>query len=163
AQSTLPVAGSGTLTDVNVTLNIVHTYDGDLTLSLVHPNTTTRVNLSNRNGSGGDNYHNTTFDDEAAIHITGGSPPYSGSYRPVCGRLRARREPGRLRRSHGQRHLEARGRGLGQRRYGDADLVVARAPDERAARMQHVLEPHRGRSHESGVDRGEQDGSRMDS
>lgn len=81
-QSSLPVAGSGTLSDVNVTLNIVHSYDGDLTLTLVHPNTTTRVALSNRNGSGGDNYQNTTFDDDTAIHITGGAPPYAGSFRP---------------------------------------------------------------------------------
>ena len=80
-QSNLPVAGSGSVTDVNVTVNVVHSFDGDITLTLIHPNTT-RVNLSVRHGSSGNNYTNTTFDDEAVNHITSGSPPYSGSFRP---------------------------------------------------------------------------------
>ena len=38
--------------------------------------------MSSNNGGSGDNYFNTTFDDEASIPITSGSPPFTGSYRP---------------------------------------------------------------------------------
>jgi hypothetical protein len=40
------------------------------------------VDLSSGNGGSGDNYTNTTFDDEAATAITAGSPPFTGNFRP---------------------------------------------------------------------------------
>ena len=78
---TVTVNNPGVITDLNVALNITHTFDGDLGISLIGPDGTT-VSLSNRNGSSGDNYTNTVFDDEAATPITSGSAPFNGSYRP---------------------------------------------------------------------------------
>ncbi|MBN1660382.1 MAG: proprotein convertase P-domain-containing protein [Anaerolineae bacterium] len=68
--------------DVDVILNsIIHTYDGDLDIYLRHPDAT-EVELSTDNGSSGDNYTNTRFDDEAATPITSGSAPFTGSFQP---------------------------------------------------------------------------------
>ena len=80
--SDLVVSGiDGMLTDVNVTLDIMHTWDRDLEAYLVSP-AGTRVELFTRVGGRGDNFSNTTLDDEATIPITMGSPPFAGSYRP---------------------------------------------------------------------------------
>ncbi len=79
--STLNVPTSMTISDVNATVNINHTWDGDLILSLISPSGTT-VTLANRRGSSGDNFINTVFDDEAAVPISGGSAPFTGSFRP---------------------------------------------------------------------------------
>lgn len=71
-----------TITDVNVRLNLTHTYDGDLEAWLISP-TGTRVQLFNRVGGSGDNFTGTVLDDEAATAIGSGAAPFSGSYRPV--------------------------------------------------------------------------------
>lgn len=81
--SAIKVAGlSGTIQDVNVTLNLVHTSIGDLKITLISP-AGTRIVLFNRNGGSGDNLLNTTFDDAASAAITSGAAPFSGSFRPV--------------------------------------------------------------------------------
>ena len=67
--------------DINVQISITHSYVGDLKLVLVNP-TGLSVVLSDQNGSNGDNYASTTFDDEAETAITGSLPPYTGSFRP---------------------------------------------------------------------------------
>ncbi|WP_207785472.1 proprotein convertase P-domain-containing protein, partial [Flagellimonas aquimarina] len=72
---------SGTITDVNVTINITHTWDSDLDISLRSPAGTT-VNLSDDNGGSGDNYTNTVFDDAAGTAITAGGAPFTGTFRP---------------------------------------------------------------------------------
>lgn len=69
------------ITDLNACINLTHTFDGDLYITLTSPNGTVIV-LSNRNGGGGDNYHCTTFDDEASTPIASGTPPYEGSFIP---------------------------------------------------------------------------------
>jgi len=79
--STLLVSGAGGLTDVNVTLNIMHTWDSDLDVYLTSPSGTV-VELFTDVGSSGDNFVNTTFDDEAATSIVAGTAPFTGSYRP---------------------------------------------------------------------------------
>ena len=80
--STLTVAGrSGAITDVNVTLDVTHTFDGDLEITLIAPDGT-RIILVNNRGGTGENFAGTTFDDEAAASITAGSAPFSGSFRP---------------------------------------------------------------------------------
>lgn len=78
--STINVADTGQVVDVNVQLNLTHTFDGDLTIRLTHGATVR--NLVVRRGGSGDNFQNTIFDDEAATAITAGSPPYAGTYRP---------------------------------------------------------------------------------
>ncbi|MEJ5165507.1 MAG: S8 family serine peptidase [Thermoanaerobaculia bacterium] len=80
--STITISENRTIIDVNVTItNITHTYDGDLDIYLISP-TGTRVELSTDNGSSGDNYVNTVFDDEASTPITSGTAPFTGSFKP---------------------------------------------------------------------------------
>jgi subtilisin-like proprotein convertase family protein len=81
AESDVTIALAGRIVDINVTLNITHTYDSDLQISLVSP-AGTRVTLAASNGGPGNNFTNTTFDDQAATSITGGSAPFTGSFRP---------------------------------------------------------------------------------
>ncbi len=81
ATSTINVADLDKIVDLNVVVNITHTYDGDISLSLIAPDGTT-IALSNRRGSSGDNYTGTVFDDAAATAIASGTAPFTGSYRP---------------------------------------------------------------------------------
>lgn len=68
--------------DLDVTINIVHTYDSDMTIWLQTP-WQDRVVLADANGGSGDNFTNTRFDDEAATAIGGGTAPFTGSFRPI--------------------------------------------------------------------------------
>ena len=77
---TISISQSGYVYKVTVNLTITHPNDGDLILQLV--NSGNNINLSQRNGEGGQNYINTTFDDDAALSIIQGSPPFSGPYKP---------------------------------------------------------------------------------
>lgn len=80
--SNLTVSGrSGAITDVNVTLDITHTFTGDLQITLIAPDGT-RIVLSQNNGSGGNDFSGTIFDDEATTPIGSGVAPFSGSFRP---------------------------------------------------------------------------------
>ncbi|MGB2820667.1 MAG: proprotein convertase P-domain-containing protein, partial [Phycisphaerae bacterium] len=72
---------SGLILDVNVGLNISHTYDWDLAVYLVSP-LGTRVELFSDVGGGGDNFTNTILDDQATDPITSGSAPFTGTFRP---------------------------------------------------------------------------------
>lgn len=69
------------LSDVNVQLNITHTWDSDLYITLKSPAGKTVV-LINRRGGSGDNFTNTILNDEASVTIASGVAPFSGSYRP---------------------------------------------------------------------------------
>ncbi len=81
-QSINTVSGvPGVVTDVNVTLNISHTWDEDLSVFLTAPNGTV-VQLFSGLGGSADNFTNTTLDDEAGASITTGSAPFTGSFRP---------------------------------------------------------------------------------
>ena len=79
--SQVSVSGLDTLHDLNVTLDIAHTYDADLHVYLTSPSGT-RVELFTKVGESGDNFQNTTLDDEAVTPITSGTAPFSGSFRP---------------------------------------------------------------------------------
>ena len=81
ASSFITVTDAKTIQDVNVKVNITHTFDGDITLYLIAPNST-QVTLSAKRGSSGDNFTNTVFDDEAATPISSGAAPFTGSFRP---------------------------------------------------------------------------------
>ncbi|MDK2973567.1 MAG: lysyl endopeptidase [Candidatus Sumerlaeota bacterium] len=78
---TITVTGEGTVLDVNLTVNMAHTWDEDLDIYLISP-AGTEAHLFNRLGSSGDNLTDTVFDDEAGTAIGSGSPPFTGSFRP---------------------------------------------------------------------------------
>lgn len=71
----------GDIVDVNVTLDITHTFDADLNVYLISPSGT-RVKLFSDIGGPGDNFTNTTLDDEALTPITSGTAPFTGTFRP---------------------------------------------------------------------------------
>jgi len=79
--STITINQDVTISDINVKLNITHTWDSDLYITIKSPWGTSIV-LSNRRGGSGDNFSNTIFDDEAAVPISSGVAPFAGSYRP---------------------------------------------------------------------------------
>lgn len=81
--SVLDVDTHGRILDIDALLDITHSWDADLTLSLSHDGIS--VLLSNRQGgSGGADYTDTVFDDDAAVSIAAGYAyaPYTGSFRP---------------------------------------------------------------------------------
>ncbi len=81
--SSISVPDDKIVQDVNVRVNITHTYVGDLTISLLPP-VGAPITLFNRApNSSADNFTNTVFDDAAATPITSGTPPFTGSFRPA--------------------------------------------------------------------------------
>lgn len=81
ATSTITVSGLSSIADLNVLINLNHTFDGDLDIFLISPNGT-RVELTTDNGDSGDNFENTVFDDESANNITSGIAPFTGVFSP---------------------------------------------------------------------------------
>jgi subtilisin-like proprotein convertase family protein len=87
----IPVAGfASTVSKVRVSVYLTHTYDSDLAISLIAPDST-EVVLASGVGGSGNNFGTscpaisggTTFDDAAAVSINGGSAPFTGSYQPA--------------------------------------------------------------------------------
>ena len=81
ANSVISVPAGSAISDVNVTLNITHTWDADLDVYLISPQGT-EVELFTDVGSTGDNFTGTILDDECATPITSGTAPFTGCYRP---------------------------------------------------------------------------------
>lgn len=77
AMSTIAVGGVGPyLSDVNCTLNVTHTFNGDIDMTLTSPAGTV-ITLTSDNGGGNDNvFAGTTFDDSAN---PAGQIPYSSN------------------------------------------------------------------------------------
>ncbi len=73
---------TGTIQDVNIGVNIYHTYDSDLQITLIGPNGQ-RIVLFNRNGGSGDNLLGAMFDDQASTSISSGAAPFTGSFKPI--------------------------------------------------------------------------------
>jgi subtilisin-like proprotein convertase family protein len=82
ASSTILVEGFDLIDDVNVTLNISQTIDSSAQVFLIGPSGTA-IQLFAGVGASGSNFTNTTLDDEAAIAISAGSAPFSGTFRPL--------------------------------------------------------------------------------
>jgi subtilisin-like proprotein convertase family protein len=80
-ESPLEVSEAVTVEDVNVLINLTHTYDGDLQIALVSPSGT-EVILANHVGGSGNNFTNTVFDDEAMSPIGSGAAPFTGAFQP---------------------------------------------------------------------------------
>lgn len=81
--SSLTIGASGALQDLDVFVNVTHSYVGDVSLRLIAPNGT-GIQLLNANFfRSGQNLTNVLFNDEASTPITSGTPPWGpGSFRP---------------------------------------------------------------------------------
>jgi len=79
-EDTIHISQQGIVKDVDVSLNINHSNDGDILIKL--QNLSNSTSLSQFNGTGGQNYTNTIFDDSATTPITQGTPPFTGTFKP---------------------------------------------------------------------------------
>jgi subtilisin-like proprotein convertase family protein len=80
ATSVMTFSESRTVNRVVLQLNITHTYDADLDISLRSPDNTT-IDISSDNGLDANNYTNTIFKDGCTA-VTSGVAPFSGCYAP---------------------------------------------------------------------------------
>jgi subtilisin-like proprotein convertase family protein len=78
----LPTTADSTFGVCSITVNITHTYDGDMDLWLISAAGDT-IQLANNEGGGGDNYVNTVFTESATQHLYQSAPPFTGSYIPM--------------------------------------------------------------------------------
>ncbi len=85
AQMTLDVPTNVTILDLDVQVNITHTWLGDISVFLISPapDLDTVLLFDIAGDVGGENLTNTRFDDEAAQTLSQGTAPYTGSFRPV--------------------------------------------------------------------------------
>ena len=72
-----PVNSSG----ITCTVNITHTYDGDINFMLEAPNGDV-IGISDFAGGAGDNFTNTVFSDAGATTVANGAAPFTGTYKP---------------------------------------------------------------------------------
>lgn len=82
----VPVSGLPTSMDptyglCSITVNIVHTYDGDLDLILISP-ANDSIMMTNNIGGGGDNFTSTVFTMSASTPVQLGSAPFTGNFLP---------------------------------------------------------------------------------
>jgi subtilisin-like proprotein convertase family protein len=80
--SIVTVVNDVAILDINVTVDITHTYVSDLTLTLTSPNGTAVILTSGNGAPGADNYTNTVFDQEATGAITAATAPFTGIFVP---------------------------------------------------------------------------------
>ncbi len=66
----------------SVCVNITHTWDADLDISLIAPDGT-QVQLTAGLGGDGDNYSVTCFNSNATTSIISGNAPFNGTFRPI--------------------------------------------------------------------------------
>jgi VCBS repeat-containing protein len=78
---TVPANQSNEIIDLNVQLDITHTWDADLDVFLIAPDGT-RVELFTDVGGDGDNFTATILDDEADASIASRAPSFTGSFQP---------------------------------------------------------------------------------
>ena len=89
--STLNFTVAGTITDANLTFNITHAWDSDITVSLTGPGAPIQLLVQNCGGSA-DNFTNTTIDEDAGAFPCAGTTgaPFTGSFQsPAAGTLDA--------------------------------------------------------------------------
>ena len=80
-ESVITVTNDFIITDVNVLIDVTHTYNQDLVIELIAPDGTT-VELANRVGGNEDNFTNTLFDSESDNPIQNGAAPFTGVFAP---------------------------------------------------------------------------------
>ena len=77
----ITVGDAFTFQNLDIAIDLTHTFVGDLSAVLIAPDGT-RIRLFTRIGGGGDNFTGTIFDSEAATPIAAGLAPYTGRFRP---------------------------------------------------------------------------------
>ena len=65
-----------------VCVNLTHTYDADLTISLVSPNGAIAI-LADAAGGDGDNFQTTCFEWDAPNSVNSGNAPFNGTFKPT--------------------------------------------------------------------------------
>jgi subtilisin-like proprotein convertase family protein len=81
ASSSITVTDNQVVEHVTVTLDVTHTFDRDLTLSLIPPSGAP-ITLATHRGGPGHDFTGTVFDDGASTPIAAGSAPFTGSFQP---------------------------------------------------------------------------------
>ena len=76
----IPVYSDLVIDDIDVHIELEHTWISDLQMTLISPDGT-RVRLFNRHGGSGDDMK-ARFNDEAATRIQEGAAPFSGEFKP---------------------------------------------------------------------------------
>lgn len=66
---------------LRVKINIEHSYTADLNISIISPEGI-RASLVSNAGSSGDNFEDTSFDDNASKDISDGQAPFRGTFKP---------------------------------------------------------------------------------
>lgn len=78
---TIFIDHEGVLFDLNVELDISHSFVGDLQIYLTSP-AGEQIDLCIAHGGSGNNFTGTIFDDGALTPISQGTPPFTGSFKP---------------------------------------------------------------------------------
>jgi gliding motility-associated-like protein len=81
-RSVLSIPQKIRITDVDVILNIEHSYVGDLQITLTHPDGTEMLLVAADNQDTGSDFTETIFDDAAVFDLTNKEAPYTGRFRP---------------------------------------------------------------------------------
>ncbi|MBL4604570.1 MAG: proprotein convertase P-domain-containing protein [Flavobacteriaceae bacterium] len=81
-ESIIEITDDVIISDLNVTIDLVHTFDADLEVKLIAPDGVTKVILFEDIGSSGDNFTNTVLDDEASSEVSSGTAPFTGTFQP---------------------------------------------------------------------------------
>jgi len=79
--SKILIATNKVIRDVNISVNITHTWIGDLDLMLISPSGKSVLLVTSRQDDGA-NYINTVFDDSALNTISMGTAPYTDTFKP---------------------------------------------------------------------------------
>ncbi len=82
--STLTVNDARAIKDLNLRLDIDHTYVSDLEIILIAPDGSEQI-VFDRHGADGDDFDNVLLDDEASVSIATATAPYTGSLQPTNG------------------------------------------------------------------------------
>ncbi len=78
---TIRITQEGVLLDMNVEIDAIHTYDGDVEIYLIGPGGN-EIDLCIGHGGSGNNFTGTIFDDQAEVPISQGTAPFTGSFKP---------------------------------------------------------------------------------
>ena len=79
--SSIYIGANFNIADLNVSVNLDHTYVGDLVITLKSPSGKVAT-LFKRRGADGQNMAATMFDDEATTAIGNGQAPFTGAFQP---------------------------------------------------------------------------------